>query len=42
MNENEKITLPKNLQIKMLKFFMQTSIPRQKLEKEKFPIYKKK
>ena len=27
-NENEKITLPKDLQIRMLKFFMKTSIPR--------------
>ena len=27
---NKKITLPKNLQIQMLKFFLKTSIPRKK------------
>jgi len=29
-NEREKITLPKDLQIEMLKFFLKTSIPRKK------------
>jgi len=28
--ENEKITLPKSLQIQMIKFFLKTSIPRNK------------
>ena len=31
--ENGKITLPKELQREMLKFFMKTSIPRKKQEK---------
>jgi len=36
MNEvNEKITLPKELQKQMLKFFIKTSIPRIKQEKLK-------
>ncbi|GHU83437.1 hypothetical protein AGMMS50284_6980 [Clostridia bacterium] len=33
--ENKKIKLPKELQIEMLKFFLQTSIPRIKKEHEK-------
>ena len=32
--ENEKITLPKELQEQMIKFFLKTSIPRIKKEKE--------
>jgi len=32
--ENTKITLPKELQKQMLKFFLTTSIPRIKKEKE--------
>jgi len=39
-NENKKITLPKNLQIKMLNFFMKTSIPRKIREKNKSSIKK--
>ena len=39
-NENKKITLPKELQIKMLKFFMKTSIPRKKQSKDKSSIEK--
>ena len=31
--ENEKITLPKELQKQMMKFFLKTSIPRIKKEK---------
>lgn len=31
-NEKEKIALPKELQIKMLNFFMKTSIPRKMRE----------
>jgi len=31
--ENEKITLPKELQRRMLKFFLKTSIPRIKQKK---------
>ena len=31
--ENEKITLPKDVQKQMLKFFLKTSIPRIKQEK---------
>ena len=31
--DNGKITLPKELQKEMLKFFMKTSIPRKKQEK---------
>ena len=34
-DENGKITLPKDIQIRMLKFFMRTSIPRAKKEKMK-------
>ena len=34
-DENGKITLPKEIQTQMLKFFMQTSIPRAKREKMK-------
>jgi len=36
--EKKKITLPKDVQLEMLKFFMRTSIPRikqEKMEKEK-------
>jgi hypothetical protein len=33
--ENGKITLPKELQKQMLKFFLKTSIPRIKQEKNK-------
>ena len=33
MINKEKITLPKNLQKQMLKFFLKTSIPRIKQEK---------
>ena len=36
MNEEKKeITLPKELQVEMLKFFLKTSIPRIKRETEK-------
>jgi hypothetical protein len=35
MDEEEKITLPEDLQIEMLKFFLKTSIPRSIREKEK-------
>lgn len=41
MDKDTKIILPKDLQEKMLKFFVQTSIPRQKLQKEMSSIYKK-
>jgi len=34
MNEDEKITLPKELQKKMLEFFLKTSIPRKKREEQ--------
>lgn len=33
--EDKKITLPKDLQAKMLEFFMKTSIPRGKKLKDK-------
>ena len=33
--EKKKIILPKELQIEMMKFFMQTSIPRIKQEQER-------
>jgi len=33
--ESAKITLPKELQREMLKFFLKTSIPRKKMEKIK-------
>ena len=33
MEEETKITLPKELQKEMLKFFLKTSIPRKKKEK---------
>lgn len=33
--KSEKIKLPKNLQVKMLEFFMKTSIPRKKKSKDK-------
>ena len=32
VKENEKITLPKDLQIRMLEFFMKTSIPKKMRE----------
>ena len=32
--EKKKITLPEELQVKMMKFFLKTSIPRIKKEKE--------
>jgi len=38
--ENKKIILPKELQIKMLNFFMKTSIPRKMQEKDKSTIKK--
>ena len=38
MNENEKITLPKELQKQMVEFFLKTSIPRKKKEQEKIHI----
>ncbi len=41
MGKDAKIILPKDLQEKMLKFFIQTSIPRQKSQKEMPPIYQK-
>lgn len=37
-NEDKKITLPKNLQVQMLKFFLKTSIPRKKKQKDKSSI----
>ena len=40
-SENEKITLPKEVQIKMLSFFMKTSIPRKMREKDKSSIKNK-
>ena len=40
--KQEKIILPDELQKRILKFFLKTSIPRKiKLEKEKEDIYKK-
>jgi len=33
MEESKKITLPKELQREMIKFFLKTSIPRKKKEK---------
>lgn len=33
--KNKKLTLPKELQVQMLNFFMKTSIPRGKKQKEK-------
>ena len=38
--DNEKITLPKDVQIRMLKFFMKTSIPRKMRNKNKSSIDK--
>jgi hypothetical protein len=32
-DNNGKITLPKELQVRMLKFFLKTSVPRKKREK---------
>jgi len=40
--ENTKITLPKELQIQMIKFFLKTSIPRKKMEQANFPSENKK
>lgn len=37
-NEQKKIVLPKELQIKILKFFLETSIPRKKKEMNKSTI----
>ena len=34
MNEEEKITLPKELQKEMINFFLKTSIPRKKKEQQ--------
>jgi len=39
--KDEKIRLPKELQIKMLKFFMKTSIPRKMREEKANPPIKK-
>lgn len=39
-NEDKKITLPKELQIQMLRYFMKTSIPRKMREKDKSSIKK--
>jgi len=39
--EDKKIALPKELQIKMLNFFMKTSIPRKMREKNKSSIKNK-
>jgi len=36
--EKAKITLPKELQTQMIKFFLKTSIPRKKLEQEQADI----
>ena len=33
MKEDKKITLPKDLQVRMIKFFLKTSIPKKKKEK---------
>lgn len=41
MYDKEKIVLPKNLQEKMLAFFIKTSIPRQIIQKKETPVYKK-
>jgi len=38
--EKKKIVLPKELQIKMLQFFLKTSIPRKMREQNKPPIKK--
>jgi len=38
--EKKKITLPKELQIKMLNFFMKTSMPRKMREQDKSTIKK--
>ena len=40
-DENKKITLPKELQIKMLNFFMKTSIPRKMREERDKSTIKK-
>ena len=36
--EKKKITLPENIQIEMLKFFLKTSIPRKKRRQEQEQI----
>ena len=38
--EKEKITLPKELQIRMLEFFLKTSIPRKMREEKKSSMKK--
>jgi len=38
--QSEKITLPKELQRQMIKFFLKTSIPRKKSEKINLPSEK--
>jgi len=35
MKEEKKITLPKELQEQMIKFFLKTSVPRKKRKQEK-------
>ncbi len=40
-NEQTKIVLPKELQIRMLNFFLKTSILRNKVENDKSTIKKK-
>ena len=39
--DNTKLTIPKELQREMLKFFMKTSIPRKKQEKDRLLSVKK-
>jgi len=34
MESEKKITLPKQLQIEMMKFFLRTSIPRKKIQEQ--------
>ena len=38
MDEGKKIVLPEKLQIEMLQFFLKTSIPRIKREREKAKV----
>lgn len=40
-NEKSKITLPKELQVKMLNFFIKTSVPRKKTKEDKSSIKNK-
>jgi len=40
-DKEKKITLPKELQIKMLEFFMRTSIPRKMREQNKSSVKNK-